>query len=717
MILITFFSTVPEPLLTRHLMPYFEAALTAENSLVKAEAADAAAAQRKSTEGDHHHPHSHPHPHQSSVNGLPSSPRSGLSVRKAPSLSTFAVPTLTPRAASESLLSAFASLIARLPQENRDLLRTLTELISATARCVKETKMPLSNLLLVFCPSLAMSPPLLRVLCEGEGIWESVHASASASASVSVSVTTTSRSSSERGAALIDEDEVLDIRAPSPVESPDEKEDDVELPVGEDEREGLHSQKTIRRTPRRTPSNEEEAKENSSDAGSENQQTSAPAKLALASPVSPITSSAGGDSSKHSSYLTNPYSPPGLTNSSRESLVTPPSSTLESPAHLNAPSSVPPLSLGSGNDKPSDLLARRAARAATAASGTVDVVPFPNEEENLAGNGSTEEKPLLRRASSLRVSTYSNADLKLLGAPSAPVSAGSLGRRKSKSSFHSLLPKRSLSSLLGLSSQQQQQGQGQIQTPLRREYLQQGSASDSASVSIHTPVSPHDRIVDDREDEDVENDSQQQQQQQHPPRSRTSLPVLTLPALTSPLMPAFEIAPDSDVHGSSSASSPSALNSASAGSGTPVSASASVKRNDSRRNGRVPLGPRQPNIQTQLQSPYIQGKVHPQLHIYSNSLSPTTTRPCATEAIKRGSSDSSGISGASGTSDSVFYTPPTTTRQLAPSGSLMSTVSSTSSAVSTGSYSFLDVCIKSEEEEEADEWARSVLRAAASGEV
>jgi len=41
-----------------------------------------------------------------------------------------------------------------------------------TARDSKATKMPLSNLLLVFCPSLNMNPPLLRVLCEAEGIWE-----------------------------------------------------------------------------------------------------------------------------------------------------------------------------------------------------------------------------------------------------------------------------------------------------------------------------------------------------------------------------------------------------------------------------------------------------------------------------------------------------------------------------------------------------------------
>ena len=34
--------------------------------------------------------------------------------------------------------------------------------------------MPLSNLLLVFCPSLNMTPPLLKVLCEAEGIWGGV---------------------------------------------------------------------------------------------------------------------------------------------------------------------------------------------------------------------------------------------------------------------------------------------------------------------------------------------------------------------------------------------------------------------------------------------------------------------------------------------------------------------------------------------------------------
>lgn len=51
-------------------------------------------------------------------------------------------------------------------------MRTVVELIRATAKASKETKMPLSNLLLVFCPSLNMSPPLLKALCEADGIWD-----------------------------------------------------------------------------------------------------------------------------------------------------------------------------------------------------------------------------------------------------------------------------------------------------------------------------------------------------------------------------------------------------------------------------------------------------------------------------------------------------------------------------------------------------------------
>ena len=94
-------------------------------------------------------------------------------MRKPPSLTTLAMPSFTGmKPPSEPLLKAMRALLARLPRENRDLIRTVVELIKATAKESGRTKMPLSNLLLVFCPSLNMNPPLLRVLCEGVGIWE-----------------------------------------------------------------------------------------------------------------------------------------------------------------------------------------------------------------------------------------------------------------------------------------------------------------------------------------------------------------------------------------------------------------------------------------------------------------------------------------------------------------------------------------------------------------
>ncbi|TDL24119.1 RhoGAP-domain-containing protein [Rickenella mellea] len=148
---------LPEPILTRPLLPYFDAAMSAESSAVAS--ADAAA-----------NPNGAPRAMKGP--GLPSGPRgSPAPLRKPPSLSTFALPTLSTRLPSSTLLNTLSVLIARLPPENRDLLRTVTELIRVTAKNSKETKMPMSNLLLVFCPSLSMSPPLLRVLCEGEGIW------------------------------------------------------------------------------------------------------------------------------------------------------------------------------------------------------------------------------------------------------------------------------------------------------------------------------------------------------------------------------------------------------------------------------------------------------------------------------------------------------------------------------------------------------------------
>jgi hypothetical protein len=96
----------------------------------------------------------------------------GHSLRKPPSLSTLALPNFSGmRPPSQDLLDAFASLLARLPQENRDLLHTVIDLINFVAQR-KAIRMPLSNLTVVLCPTLNMSPPILRVLCEAESIWK-----------------------------------------------------------------------------------------------------------------------------------------------------------------------------------------------------------------------------------------------------------------------------------------------------------------------------------------------------------------------------------------------------------------------------------------------------------------------------------------------------------------------------------------------------------------
>ncbi|KAE9411574.1 RhoGAP-domain-containing protein [Gymnopus androsaceus JB14] len=136
-----FLRELPEPLLTHSLSPYFEAALAHEN------------ATNEQLQQDQ--------PHSQYVMG-----------GRGPSLPS-AMPNFSGmRPPSRGLLNAFKSLVGQLPAENRDLIRTVAELIRATAKESRQTKMPLSNLLLVFCPSLNMNPPLLRVLCEAEDIWE-----------------------------------------------------------------------------------------------------------------------------------------------------------------------------------------------------------------------------------------------------------------------------------------------------------------------------------------------------------------------------------------------------------------------------------------------------------------------------------------------------------------------------------------------------------------
>lgn len=148
---------LPEPILTHRLQASFEAAIATEMDESNSATPGAGNQPKRSERGF----------------GLPSSPRGGPALRKPPSLSTLAMPSFAGvRPASATLRGVLRHLITCLPVENRDILHTVVDLIRATSRESKETKMPLSNLLLVLYPSLNMSPPLLRVLCESSDIWE-----------------------------------------------------------------------------------------------------------------------------------------------------------------------------------------------------------------------------------------------------------------------------------------------------------------------------------------------------------------------------------------------------------------------------------------------------------------------------------------------------------------------------------------------------------------
>ena len=72
----------------------------------------------------------------------------------------------TPVKPPNSLLREFNDLVQKLPRENHDLLQTIVELLARTAVHAKTTKMPLSNLLLVFCPSVGINPSVFKVLVE-----------------------------------------------------------------------------------------------------------------------------------------------------------------------------------------------------------------------------------------------------------------------------------------------------------------------------------------------------------------------------------------------------------------------------------------------------------------------------------------------------------------------------------------------------------------------
>ncbi|KAK2464316.1 hypothetical protein APHAL10511_003773 [Amanita phalloides] len=154
-----YFRELPEHMLTQVLLPYFE-------GIVERETAAASAATESKSDVNH----------ASRGLGLPFGPKAGNlppALKKPPSLSTLAMPSFKDiPPPSNSLIRAIRALISQLPEENRDLLRTLVDIISATAKNEKATKMPLANLVLVFYPTVQMTPPLLRILCETKDIWD-----------------------------------------------------------------------------------------------------------------------------------------------------------------------------------------------------------------------------------------------------------------------------------------------------------------------------------------------------------------------------------------------------------------------------------------------------------------------------------------------------------------------------------------------------------------
>ncbi|KAG9089127.1 hypothetical protein FRC06_001698 [Ceratobasidium sp. 370] len=72
------------------------------------------------------------------------------------------------RPIDDSLLADIKVLIDQLPQVNYVLLHELCHLLRYTADHAQTTKMPLGNLLLLFCPTLGLSAGFLRCLVEGQ---------------------------------------------------------------------------------------------------------------------------------------------------------------------------------------------------------------------------------------------------------------------------------------------------------------------------------------------------------------------------------------------------------------------------------------------------------------------------------------------------------------------------------------------------------------------
>ncbi|KAG8800820.1 hypothetical protein FRC16_001964 [Serendipita sp. 398] len=167
-VLKAFLRELPEPILTRVKAPLFEAAFNRAKDGGFMLAGAPSAAPRNF------------HPQRV---GLPSGPRQGLpSSPRDSHLRATSMVTLrpseqqmandppndacSPQEALHTLLEEFHDLTSSLSRENKDLLLTIAELLQKVSQHSQITKMPLSNLLLVLCPSMSMNPGVLKVFVE-----------------------------------------------------------------------------------------------------------------------------------------------------------------------------------------------------------------------------------------------------------------------------------------------------------------------------------------------------------------------------------------------------------------------------------------------------------------------------------------------------------------------------------------------------------------------
>ncbi|KAJ6499331.1 hypothetical protein C8R45DRAFT_821281 [Mycena sanguinolenta] len=449
-----FLRELPEPILTQGLIPYFEAALNQESSLHEQDKAPRV----KGPTGP----------------SLPSGPRSGApQMRKPPSLSTLAMPNFNSiRPPSQSLINALKSLIVQLPPENRDLIRTVTELIRATAKQSRETKMPLSNLLLVFCPSLNMNPPLLRVLCEAEGIWGDEEAASESQAVETAEVVDIKKQTRQT---------VLDIRAPETLKHVSDVESDSVVSHPQPDpvpspTESLRPRSPGARSHRMHPAAMYMAREDSTDESSLSQVSSMLGEDATTNTRADDVSSVS--TSEDTSMEPRLDAPSPLLSSSAESLATP--SSGPSLEHL-------PLDGKDCDDNslviaesPDPQFNRPSPRPII--SPPVGPIRFPT----ISGNS-----PVTPLASTRPIPTLSLPSLSLGNsspkpdynspsgsAPSSPISPISPIRRLKKPSLHLLFSKRSASPLTPSSGG----GRPFISGP----YLQSSKAASDSSLS--TPV-------------------------------------------------------------------------------------------------------------------------------------------------------------------------------------------------------------------------------------